>query len=109
MPYGRGFVYLAHVDDLLKQTGRGLSLDDLVLEIERRRRAGEAYGTAVWEELIERELGEEAVEEFRQVMAGQKLIEPSDQWFDGRFTFSHGTFRDVKRGTAENALIWRER
>ncbi len=109
VPYGRGFVYLAHVDDLLKQTGRGLSLDDLVLEIERRRRAGEAYGTAVWEELIERELGEEAVEEFRQVMAGQKLIEPSDQWFDGRFTFSHGTFSDVKRGTAENALIWRER
>ena len=109
VPYGRGFIYLAYVDDLLKKKGSGICLDDLVLELEERRRNGESCGTADWETLIERELGEQAVTEFRAVMAGEKQIEPSDQWFDGKFTFSRGTFSDIKRGTAENALIWRKK
>ena len=67
-----GFVYLAHVDDLLKPDGpRACLWTTWFWNRAAQERAGEAYGTAVWEELIERELGEEAVEEFRQVMAGQ--------------------------------------
>lgn len=108
VPYGRGFIYLVYTDYLLKQKGN-LTLDDLVMEIEARRRNGQPYGTQVWEELIERELGAEAVNEFREVMAGKRTIEPDDQWFDGRFTFTKGSYGDVKRGAFENALIWRRR
>lgn len=108
VPYGRGFVYLAYIDYLLKQKGKE-SLDHLVLEIEDRRRSGKPYGTAVWEELIEKELGAEAVVEFREIMDGKKMIEPDDRWFDGKFTFQRGAYGDVKRGTVENALIWSRR
>ena len=108
VPYGRGFIYLAHVDLQLRQTSEGkLSLDDLVLDLEMRRRTGQPYDTAVWVEWISRELGEAAVSEFEDMLAGKWYIEPNDQWFDGLFTFSKGTYTDIKRGTFEDALIWR--
>lgn len=70
-----------------------------------KRRAGEKFTNADWEALLEKELGREAVEDFRQVMNG-KAIEPSEDWCSGAFTFTRGRWGTVKNGFFDDALIW---
>ena len=110
LPYGRGFFYFVDIDHKLrKATGGSRRLDHLVLEIEHRRRGGQRVTCADWEELLERELGPDAVADFRKIMNG-KLIEPAEEWFGGAFTISRGTVVDTVRGTVrENAYIWTRR
>ena len=107
LPYGRGFFYFVDIDYRLhKASGGKKRLDDLVLEMEHRRRNGESYTIREWEDMIRRELGESEVERFRGIMNGA-FIEPSEEWFDGAFTISRGTVTDPVRGTVrENAYIW---
>ena len=110
VPYGRGFVYLAETDLLLRNTSGGkTSLDDLVLELDSRRRAGETVRVSDWEALLDAHLGQEAVCRFRGVMAGSARIPADDSWFDGRFTFEKGMYCDARQGNFEDALIWRVR
>lgn len=107
VPYGRGLFYLAETDHLLRMNSEGKkTLDDLVLALEDCRRAGRTVKVSDWEALIRKELGEEAVDHFRDVMAGKILIPADDAWFDGRFSFERGIYSDVKKGTVEDALIW---
>jgi len=110
LPYGRGFFYFIDTDaKIRKASGGKRSVDDLVLEIEMRRRSGKNVTCADWEELIEKELGPEAVTDFREIMNG-KLIEPSEDWFDGAFTISKGTVTDPVRNRVEtDAYIWTRR
>ncbi len=110
LPYGRGFFYFVDIDHKLrKASGGSCRLDHLILEIEHRRRAGQRVSCADWEKLLERELGPDAVIDFREIMNG-KLIEPSEEWFDGAFTIFRGTAVDPVRGTVrENAYIWNRR
>lgn len=108
VPYGRGLFYLAQVDYQLRcGSGGKKSVDDLVLELLMRQRGGDTVTVADWEELIKRELGEEAVTEYKEVMTGRKMLEPDDHWFDGLFTFARGTFSDIKKGVIDDALIWK--
>lgn len=107
VPYGRGFVYLAETDYLLRRTSGGAkSLDDLVLNLISCRKDGKKVTDADWEALIEKELGSDAVTHFRAVMSGEEMIPADEAWFDGNFTFAKGTYSDVKKGVIEDALIW---
>lgn len=110
LPYGRGFYYFVDTDcRLRKATGGKKRLDDLILEMEHRRRSGERCTVVDWEALIRRDLGDAEVERFRAIMNGA-LIEPSEEWFDGAFTISRGTVTDPVRGTVrENGYIWTRR
>lgn len=110
LPYGRGFFYFVDTDHRLrKASGEKKRLDDLILEMEHRRRHNECCTVAEWESMIRRELGEAEVERFRAIMNGAR-IEPSEEWFDGAFTISRGTVTDPVRGTVrENAYIWTKR
>lgn len=106
LPYGRGLVYLLDLDRQLRgRSGGARTLDDLVLHTVAKRRAGEKFTNADWEALLERELGREAVEEFRQVMNG-KVIGPSASWCSGAFTFTQGRWGSLKNGFFDDALIW---
>lgn len=110
LPYGRGFFYFADTDYKLRKKTKGEKcLDDLILEMEHRRRQQKECNVSVWEQMLERELGKEAVDEFRAVMSGRE-IQPSEEWFDGAFTITRGTVTDPVRGTVrENAYIWTKR
>lgn len=110
LPYGRGFFYFVDTDCRIRKASGGVrSLDDLILEIEHRRRSGKVVTCADWEELIEKELGEEAVTEFRAIMNG-KIIEPSEEWFEGAFSISKGKLVDPVRGTVvEEGYVWTRR
>ena len=59
-----------------------------------------------WEKLVERELGTAAAEEFHRVMDGG-FIEPSQEWFNGAFSFAKGPFGTLKTGYFDDALIWK--
>ena len=77
LPYGRGFFYFVDVDAKLRKASNGAKrLDNLILEMEHKRRAGERITCEDWEALIRRDLGDEEVQFFRDVMNG-KVIEPS--------------------------------
>lgn len=75
VPYGRGFMYLVDVDAKLRRHGRHAdSLDDLVMEVLQRQRAGEKVGVDEWRAMVVRELGEDAGIEFDAMVAGKLVI-----------------------------------
>lgn len=77
IPYGRGFLYLIQIDTQMRAASGGKrSLDDLVLEVLRRQRAGEKIGNAQWVEMVVRELGPDAKPAFEAMVAGQPLVMP---------------------------------
>ncbi len=79
LPYDRGSLYFAVVDDRMREVSGGArSLDDLMLAMVARQRAGRALGNGDWEELLREHLGEEAVAEFRAMLAGRVPLPDSD-------------------------------
>ena len=106
LPYGRGLFYLLDLDKKLSaHSGGDRDLDDLILHTVKKRRSGGRFTNVDWENLLEEELGHEAVEDFREIMNG-KEIEPSAAWCNGAFTFSKGRWGNVKSGFFDDALIW---
>ena len=74
VPYGRGFMYLVGVDSQVRaRSGGKRSLDDLVLEVLRRQRAGDKVGVADWRALVVGELGAAAGVAFDRMVAGDTL------------------------------------
>ncbi|MGI6039225.1 MAG: hypothetical protein GX257_08865 [Clostridiales bacterium] len=85
VPYGRGFFYLANTDSEIRRVSDGKrSLDDVVLELVRRRRRGEKLTSETWLELLEKELGYSPREKYDQMTEGT-LIVPDDEAFGGAF------------------------
>ncbi|WP_417760121.1 hypothetical protein [Shewanella sp.] len=75
VPYGRGFMYLFDLNQRLQQASNGQrSVDDLVLEIYQRQQQGETIGNTEWQQIIQRELGEQAVIDFQQMTQGALQI-----------------------------------
>ncbi|MFC6839819.1 hypothetical protein [Xanthomonas theicola] len=75
VPYGRGFMYLVSVDAQLRQHGRQAhSVDDLVLEVLKRQRAGETIGVPEWRAMVVRELGADAGAAFDAMVAGKPIV-----------------------------------
>ncbi len=79
VPYGRGFMYLAQVDaEVRTKSGGKRSLDDLILAIYDRKIRGEKYGIPEWTDLVTKELGPKAEEEFDAMVKGTWLVPPVD-------------------------------
>ena len=79
LPYDRGMLYFATVDDAVRKASGGRrSLDDLMLEMLRLQRSGQKLSTAVWEQQLRRELGEAAVADFRAFLDGAMPLPASD-------------------------------
>jgi hypothetical protein len=97
VPYGRGFMYLVSVDAQLRQRGRRAhSVDDLVLEVLRRQRAGETVGVAEWRAMVVRELGAAAGTAFDAMVAGS-LIVPDAPAF-GCYRMQHAPHQPFELG-----------
>ena len=78
IPYDRGSFYFVVVDHALRrQSGGRRSLDDLMLELRRRERAGAKLSMADWESVLRAELGEVAVSQFRAMLAGAWMVPES--------------------------------
>ncbi|MDB5721913.1 MAG: peptidase [Alphaproteobacteria bacterium] len=79
LPYDRGMLYFATVDDSMRKASNGRkSLDDLVLAMLALQHQGRVTSNADWESLLRRELGAGAVDEFRAVLGGRMPVPASD-------------------------------
>ena len=79
LPYDRGALYFAVVDDAVRKASGGKrSLDDLLLAMRAREQSGKALTNADWEELVAKELGARGVADFRAMLAGATPVPPSD-------------------------------
>lgn len=86
VPYGRGLFYLLDVNDqIIRRSGGTRSLDDLVLAILDRHRAGGRVGVSEWLELIEAELGEAGRSGYEAMAAGRWAV-PEPTALGPRFT-----------------------
>ena len=79
VPYGRGLVYFLRLDAMMRAKTEGTKrLDDLVLEVLRRQRAGETVGLDQWREMVDKVLGNEGTQDFDAMIAGQRMALKSD-------------------------------
>ena len=79
LPYDRGMLYFAALDDeLRKASGGRRSLDDLMKGMLAREAAGTRTGNADWEALLRADLGEGAVTRFRAFLDGAMPVPASD-------------------------------
>ncbi|MGZ8361069.1 MAG: peptidase M61, partial [Allosphingosinicella sp.] len=79
LPYDRGSLYFAMVDDQLRESTHDLtSLDDLMLEMVARGRDGRTLSNTDWEEVLVHHLGVNAVAEFRNMLTGNVPLPDSD-------------------------------
>ena len=110
LPYGRGTVYFAETERRIREKSNGQhSIDELVLKMVAKRKAGTMPKIEDWENLIREELGEEEVTFLHKFLNGEIVLEPDEQWFDGKFCVSRGTYGSAKTKVDEHAVIWKKR
>ncbi|WP_312597193.1 hypothetical protein [Brevundimonas sp.] len=81
LPYDRGGLYFAVVNGKVRRASQGArSLDDLMLEMNRRRRAGETVNEAVWVALLTAELGEDGQALHVAMKAGELMLPEADDY-----------------------------
>ncbi len=80
LPYDRGGLYFAMLDGKIRRASGGKrSVDDLVLEMNRRFAIGQKTDDAVWIELLVKELGEDGRKLHASMLAGGLMLpEPDD-------------------------------
>ncbi|MBB4155574.1 hypothetical protein GGQ80_003499 [Sphingomonas jinjuensis] len=79
LPYDRGMLYFADLDDRLRKASAGKrSLDDLMLAMLARQHGGRTTTNADWEAELRGALGEPAVADFRAFLGGTMPLPASD-------------------------------
>lgn len=79
LPYDRGFLYFATVDDAMRKNSHGKrSLDDLLLKLLARQRAGHTLVQRDWEEVVRSEIGAAGVAAFEAMLAGTPPLPESN-------------------------------
>jgi predicted metalloprotease with PDZ domain len=78
LPYDRGAMYFAVLNGKLQRKTAGKrSIDDLIQIMIERRRAGLANSEATWVDLIDKEIGPDAVAVHKSMMAGGLMVPES--------------------------------
>ncbi|SEK87512.1 Predicted metalloprotease, contains C-terminal PDZ domain [Roseateles sp. YR242] len=77
VPYGRGFMYFARLDALLRASSKGKKrLDDLVLAVQRAQRRGGKVGLEEWDRMVTKALGAAGRKDFDAMVAGERIEMP---------------------------------
>jgi hypothetical protein len=83
LPYDRGSLYFAQVAAAVREVSHGSrSLDDLVLEMLKRRHDGLPVSSDAWVQIITRELGQSGRAQFEDMLAGAVVVPSSDGFGD---------------------------
>ena len=105
LPYDRGAMYFAVLDGKIRKASGGKrSLDDLIREMVRRRRAGENVPESGWVDLLVKELGEDGRRIHADMLAG-KLMLPESGDFGPCFRRTTGRFRRFELGFEPKSLV----
>lgn len=104
LPYDRGMLYFAAVDDAMRKASAGArSLDDLMFAMLALEKAGKAPANADWEKLLAENLGHRSVEEFRAYLNGAMPLPASDA-FGPCFRRTTAKLRRYELGFAPDVL-----
>lgn len=105
LPYDRGAMYFAVLDGKIRKASGGKrSLDDLIREMNRRRRAGETVPESGWVDLVAKDLGDEGRRLHADMLAG-KLMLPESGDFGPCFRRTTGKFRRFELGFEPKSLV----
>lgn len=105
LPYDRGAMYFAVLDEKIRKASGGKrSLDDLIREMVRRRAAGETVPEAGWLDLLAKDLGDEGRRVHADMLAG-KLMLPGSEAFGPCFIRTTGRFRRFDLGFEPKSLV----
>lgn len=105
LPYDRGAMYFAVLDGKIRKVSAGKrSLDGLIREMVRRRRAGDDVPEAAWVDLLVKELGEPGRQIHADMLAG-KLMLPESGDFGPCFRRTTGKFRRFDLGFEPKSLV----
>lgn len=105
LPYDRGALYFADLNHRLKlNSGGKKSLDDLMLAMVDRQRAGKALAYGDWEELLAKELGRSGVLHFRNMLAGRPPL-PASEAFGPCFRRTQRLLRRYELGFDPKVLV----
>lgn len=104
LPYGRGFMYMAITDAKIREKSLGKrNLDDVVLEMLRRKNSGEHYGIKEWLELLNKEIGPDAKTDYEYMSSGGLLVPPENS-YESRFNVVKLRERCFELGFKINSL-----
>ncbi|PQA86575.1 peptidase M61 [Marinicaulis flavus] len=79
LPYDRGMLYFADLDDKIRKRSDGeRSLDDLVLAMLDKEKAGKTLANEDWIAVLRAELGAGAVKDFKAFLMGEEPLPVSD-------------------------------
>ena len=79
LPYDRGFLYFATLDEAIRrQSNNRRSLDNLIVEMRQAQASGQEIKLSDWEAIVRRELGEAGVDASRAHLAGAMQLPSSD-------------------------------
>lgn len=105
LPYDRGGLYFAVLDGCIRRaTGGKRSVDDLVLEMNRRRAAGQTTDDAAWVALVVEALGEDGRKLHQSMMAGGLMLPQADD-FGPCFTRTTAKVRRFELGFEPKSLV----
>ena len=105
LPYDRGAMYFAVLDGRIRRASGGKrSLDDLIVEMVRKRRAGAPATEAQWLEMIGQALGEDGHRLHADMLAGRLMLPQSDD-FGPCFTRTTAKFRRFDLGFEPKSLV----
>lgn len=105
LPYDRGAMYFAVLDGRIRRASGGKrSLDDLIVEMVRRKRVGEPADEAAWLALVTRELGAAGPALHADMLAGRLML-PESGDFGPCFARTTGRFRRFDLGFEPKSLV----
>ena len=105
LPYDRGSLYFAVLDGKIRRASKGhRTLDDLIVEMVRRDRAGQPVSLAVWQDLLRGDLGDEGRRITDDMLAGRLML-PESGDFGPCFVRTVGLFRRFELGFDPKSLV----
>jgi predicted metalloprotease with PDZ domain len=105
IPYDKGALYFAALDHQIRRaSGGGRSLDNLVLALLERQRERGRVGLDDWEELLVDDLGSQAVDDLRAMLAGRSPV-PASEAFGPCFRRVERPLRRYELGFDPRVLV----
>ena len=106
LPYGRGFFLLANTDVKLRRATEGrVSIDDVVLSLIEKDRAGVTLGNQVFLDTVKELGGIDVAEDWETMRTGGHIV-PLEDAFDGQFHLREVTVPEADTGALVTSYEW---
>ena len=104
--YGRGMIFVINIDIMIRKATNGAhSIDDVVLDILQKDRAGIQLGNEVFLTSVKKISGLDVRSEWEDMHTGKKII-PLSGGFDGHFAVVEKEINEADTGKKVRSWTW---